>query len=145
MHHMCEENRVSLDAVDSKHDAIELYKKTIDWALEEGYPSMSALREDFADCGSEGVFVDKEFHGDTLIDQQVYVFHHCTGAIRVGLNVEKQIIPMLYFANGCDMRICGVNGAGMQIRVPVYIFGQNRVSAEQSEDLECVIYKTQVK
>ena len=144
-HHMCGENRDALHLTESKHDAIELYKKTIDWALEEGYPSLATLRRDFADCEIEGVFVDKEFHGETLINFPVYVFHNCKGTIRVGLNIQRRIIPMLYFANGCHMDIKGIPDSAMQVRVPLYIFGENRISAEQSDDITCIIYKFDVK
>lgn len=144
-HHMCEENRRALDAIDDKHSAIELYKRTIDWALEENYPDLETLRRDFSDCEVDGIFVDKTFHGETLDAHQVYVFHNCRGSIRVGLNVKRRIIPMLYFANGCDMDVKGIPGSAMQVRVPLYIFGPNRIGAEQSEDIICKTYKFDVK
>lgn len=145
LHHMCEENRAALSAADSKHDAIKLYKGTIDWALEEGYPSLDTIRRFFSGCESDGIFVDKEFHGETLTDQQVYVFHNCKGTVRTGLNVAKRIIPMLYFANGCEMDVKGMAGSGTSARVPLYVFGQNRISGEHSEDIECVVYKFDTK
>lgn len=142
---MCEENRTALEKIESKADAIYLYKKTIDWALEEGYPRMDTLRRFFSDCASEGVFIDREFHGEVLKDHQVYVFHNCSGYIRTGLNVEKQIVPMLYFANGCDMKVSSSDNLGIATRVPIYIFGTNRISAENSEDIVCKIYRFDVK
>lgn len=145
MHHMCKENRIMLESVTSKEEAIELYKKTIDWALEEGYPSMATLRKDFTNNEADGIFIDKVFHGEILTDKTVYVFHNCSGTIRVGLNVEKKIIPMLYFANGCDMDVKGIPGSVMQVRVPLYIFGDNRIGAEQSDDVVCRTYKFAVK
>lgn len=145
LHHMCEENRSALEEVNSKADAIALYKKTIDWALEEDYPDLYALRRYFNDCELYGIFIDKEFHGETLMDQQVYVFHNCTGTIRTGLNLEKEIIPMLYFANNCDMSVRSAAPVGTSIRVPIYIFGDNKISAEHSEDMDSVIYKFDVK
>ena len=140
-HHMCEENRRALESVEDKAGAIALYKKTIDWALEEGYPDLETLRRHFSDCESFGIYVDKEFHGEQLTDHQVYVFHNCSGTIRTGLNVEKRIIPMMYFANGCDMDVRGITGSGRSVRVPLYVFGQNRIGAEQSEDIQCLTYK----
>ena len=142
---MCEENRAALSAVETKQDAIALYLKTIDWALEEGYPSIESLRRYFSDCEQEGVFLDKHFNGDVLTERQVYVFHNCSGSIRVGLNKEKKIIPMLYFANGCNMEIKGLPNTAMRIKVPLYVFGSNRISAEQSEDLICRTYEFEVK
>lgn len=147
VHHMCEENRDALSSIETKKDAVDLYKKTVDWALEEGYPSLDTLRRDFSDCEEYGVFVDKHFNGELLNEQQAYVFHQCTGEIKVGLNLEKRIIPMLYFANDCNMVVksSGSSPTPFPIRVPCYIFGQNRISVENSEDLECKTYKFQVK
>ena len=144
-HHMCAENRLALSSIEDKSAAISLYKKTIDWALEEGYPCMETLRREFSDCGVYGVFVDHHFDGEILDEHAVYVFHNCTGTIRTGLNVKKQIIPMLYFANGCDMSVKGLSGKKLQARVPLYVFGDNRVSSEQSDDIVCVTYKFDVK
>lgn len=144
-HGMCSEYRDELGSIETKQDAIALYKRCIDWALEEGYPSIDTLRRDFKNCEVDGIFVDKVFHGEQLDDLQVYVFHNCTGTIRVGLNLKKKIIPMLYFANGCDMDIKGVPGSAMQVRVPLYVFGQNRVGAEQSDDIICQTYILETK
>lgn len=144
-HHMCAENRSALEAVDTKSDAVALYKKTIDWALEEGYPNLATLRRDFSDCESLGVFVDKHFSGEILTDHAVYVFHNCTGTIRTGINIKRRIIPMMYFANGCHMNVKGIPGSALQVRVPLYVFGENLVSGEKSDDVLCKIYSNEVK
>lgn len=144
-HHMCAENRVALEGVDTTKEAIDLYKKTIDWALEEGYPNMVTLRRYFSNCEDFGIYVDKEFHGEVLTKHQVYVFHNCSGTIRTGLNLDQRIIPMLYFANGCDMNVRGIPGANTQARVPLYVFGENRVAGEQSDDIICKTYSYDVK
>ena len=144
-HGMCAENRHALEGVESKRDAIRLYKKTIDWALEEGYPSLEAIRQHFSDCEIEGIFVDKHFDGEILDRSKVYVFHHCTGTIRTGLNVDLRIIPMLYFANGCDMIVKGAPGVSRPVSVPLYIFGDNRIEAEPSEAIEYRTFKLGVK
>lgn len=144
-HGMCAEYRDALGTVETKHDAVALYKRCIDWALEEGYPSIDTIRHDFKDCEVDGIFVDKVFHGERLDDQQVYVFHNCSGTIRTGLNVRKRIIPMLYFANGCSMDVKSISETAPKVRVPLYIFGQNRIVSEQSENIECVTYKFDVK
>lgn len=136
-HHMCEENRRALESVDTLEKAISLYKKTIDWALEEGYPSYSVLQKHFSECGQYGVFVDKEFHGELLDDLEVYVFHNCRGPIRTGLNVEKRIIPMMYFSNGCEMTILANENEFCDIpsMVPLYIFGDdNRVFPDRQAE-----------
>lgn len=143
--HMCEENRTALGQVETKADAIALYIQTIDWALEEDYPGLNVIRRYFQDCEQYGIFVDKTFSGETLIDLPVYVFHNCKGSIRVGLNTSKRIIPMLYFANGCDMTITSSNTLGLRSRVPLYVFGDNTVIAESSEDIICRTYNFDVK
>jgi len=142
---MCQENREALSSVKSLQDAIRLYKKTIDWALEVGYPSFGTLQRHFSDCGEYGVFVNREFHGEVLDDQKVYVFHHCSGWVRVGLNVAKRIIPMLYFANGCDMVLRPSRQSDHDVRVPLYVFGENLVKPDTSGDVVFKTYKFDVK
>lgn len=138
-HGMCRENREALTNVDSLEEAIALYKKTIDWALESGYPNFATLQRYFSDCEEYGVFINKEFHGELLNEQQVYVFHHCTGWFRTAINYEKQIIPMLYFANNCDLTIKPGSCGGMEVRVPLYVFGGNIIKLDASGD---VVFKT---
>lgn len=146
-HRMCADNRAYLSACETKEDAIRLYKQTIDWALEEEYPDLDFLRKEFADQQSQGIFIDHNFDGEVLNEHQVYVFHHCTGTIRVGLNLAKKIIPMCYFANGCDMTILGVETADqfMPDRVPLYIFGKNKINATNSNTMEVRIYQHETK
>lgn len=142
---MCKENRDALSGIESIDEAIELYKKTIDWALEEGYPNFGTLQRYFDACGEYGVFVNKDFHGELLNEQKVYVFHHCTGWIRVGINLQKRIIPMLYFANGCDMHLRPAGPSGLEVRVPLYIFGGNLIKTDSSGDVVFKNYKFEVK
>lgn len=147
VHRMCEDNRAYLSACESKEDAIRLYKQTIDWALEEGYPDMDFLRKEFNKCQSEGLYVDHHFDGEILNEHQVYVFHNCTGTIRVGLNLAKKIIPMCYFANNCDMTILGIENddSFMPDRVPLYIFGENNINAMNSNSIEVRVFRSGVK
>lgn len=145
LHRMCDDNRAYLGACETKEDAIRLYKQTIDWALEEGYPDLVFLRKEFSTFGNEGFFVDHHFEGEVLNEHQIYVFHNCTGTIRVGLNIAKKIIPMLYFANDCEMTVIGIEGDEFHSRVPLYIFGDNNVKAENSSNLEVRIYKHSTK
>lgn len=145
VHHMCAENRTALEGVDTMDEAVSLYKKTIDWALEEGYPNLLTLRKYFSHCEDFGIYVDKDFHGEVLNAHKVYVFHNCSGTIRTGLNVGERIIPMMYFANGCDMNVRGIPGSAMQPRVPLYVFGDNRVAGERSDDIMCITYAHEVK
>lgn len=145
-HRMCADNRAYLSACETKEDAIRLYKQTIDWALEEGYPDLDFLRKEFADQQSQGLYVDHYFDGEILNEHQVYVFHNCSGTIRVGLNLSKKIIPMLYFANNCDMTILGIEGERIfPDRVPLYIFGKNKINASNSDTIEIRIYQHATK
>ena len=145
-HKMCADNRAYLSACETKEDAIRLYKQTIDWALEEGYPDLDFLRKEFSNQQSQGIYIDHNFEGDIINEQQVYVFHNCTGTIRVGLNLAKKIIPMCYFANNCDMTILGVEeDKDYPDRVPLYIFGENNINAENSPTMEVRIFHSGVK
>lgn len=143
---MCADNRAYLNACENKEDAIRLYKQTIDWALENEYPDIEFLRKEFSNCQGDGIFVDQRFNGQPLSEHQVYVFHHCTGTIRVGLNLAKKIIPMCYFANNCDMTILGFEGERIfPDRVPLYIFGENNINAKNSPSIEVRIFKHKIK
>ena len=145
-HKMCAENRAYLNACEDKNDAIRLYKQTIDWALEEGYPDLDFLRKEFGEYQSNGIYIDHHFENDILDEQQVYVFHHCTGAIRVGLNLAKKIIPMCYFANKCNMTILGLEGERLfPDRVPLYVFGENKIDARNSDTMEVRMFKHKIK
>lgn len=138
---MCPENYRLLSSCENKDEAVELYKKTIDWALEEGYPSLFVLKKDFCDMEHAGIFVGHVFHREMLDEQQVYVFHGCEGTIRVRLNIEKKIIPMLYFANGCKMTV----KCDDDIRVPLYIFGENQVYVDRTMGCDFRIFNFDVK
>lgn len=143
---MCLENIDALRHSESKGDAISLYKKTIDWALEENYPPIDFIRQEFGDCEEYGVFVDKTFHGELLNEHQCYVFHNCSGNITVDINLSKKIIPMLYFANGCDMSISRADVAHIfSITVPLYIFGDNRIKNKTSEEVLFKRYQFEIK
>lgn len=138
---MCAENYRQLLSCESKEEAAELYKKTIDWALEECYPPLSVLKTHFGDMEDSGIYVGRVFHGEMLDRHQVYIFHGCEGTIRTRLNVEDKIIPMLYFANGCAMSVL----CDEDIRVPLYIFGENQVYADKTGGCNFRIFNFDVK
>ena len=138
-HKVCDEYSELTSRAKNKIDALALYKRGIDWCLENDSPSVNLLRKYSQECAYNGIYIDREFNGELLVDQPVYVFHHCSGSIRVGLNLEKRIIPMLYFANGCDMVIVGDSPA--HVRVPLYVFGQNHITAQTDGSIEPVIYR----
>lgn len=146
VHHMCAENRLALSHCENKEEAIRLYKKTIDWALEEGYPGLPIIRSHFGGMEAEGIFVDRKFSGETLIQQQVYVLHHCTGTITVDLNVKRRLIPMIYLADDCDITIKRSSPCvAASIRVPVYSFGDNIVNVISSGETDFRVYHFDLK
>jgi hypothetical protein len=143
---MCAENIDALKECEAKSDAIQLYKKTIDWALERNYPNLELLRKEFSDCQNDGLYIDHTFNGEILNEHQVYIFHNCKGTIKVGLNTDKEIIPMLYFANGCEIKVEGINA--IRVRpdiVPCYVFGDNRIEAQNDINAIFRIYREEVK
>lgn len=134
---------ICLDGYKEMHSAdrnalVDYYVQNPDWCMERGFPSMGMLRREFSDCEDKGVFVGRTFDGEILNERQAYVFHNCRGRVRTGLNVEKAIIPMLYVANGCEMEIEGLGDVRPLRRpvVPVYVFGENDIAAEDNEWVE---------
>lgn len=129
-------------------DFLYLYRRGVDWSLENDCPSITLMRqfpEERLDL--HGIFIDKHFDGDVLMDRDVYIFHNCTGTIKTSLNVQKKMIPMLYFANGCNMKIESASETPTQspIRVPLYIFGDCHVTGERSKDMDCITFYHAVK
>ena len=125
---------------------VDYYVQNPDWCLERDFPTLPILSEQFANCEDKGVFVNKTFHGEVLNDLQTYIFHNCKGTIKVGLNVDKAIIPMLYLANGCRLRIVGIGEAVTKTPsvVPVYVFGKNDYSAKDNKYVNFSIYKNEL-
>lgn len=112
---------------------VSYYVDNPDWCIERDYPTLDFLYEHFSDIEDKGVFVGKTFHGELLNEKQAYIFHDCKGTIKVGLNVEKAIIPMLYAANGCRLKIMGIGQTKRsRAEVPVYAFGKNDISAKDN-------------
>lgn len=118
---------------------IDYYLRNPDWCMERDYPTLGFLRENFSASKLEekGIFIDRTFRGEVLNDRQVYVFHNCKGTVKTGLNVEKQLIPMMYLANGCLMRFVGVGDVKPRrkedrTKVPLYLFDMNTISARDN-------------
>lgn len=143
---------ICIDGYKEMHSAerdalIDYYVQNPDWCMERGFPDLRTLTEEFSDIEDKGVFVGKTFHGEMLDQRQAYIFHDCKGTIKVGLNVEKAIIPMLYIANGCRLRIVG---AGIKVSkknrtiVPVYVFGKNDVSAKDNAFVKFTRYDNEL-
>lgn len=105
-------------------ELVDYYIKNPDWCLERNFPSLDLLRENFSNQQHKGIFIDEDFEDNELKDNLVYVFHNCNGRINVGLNLEKSLIPMLYFANDCDIWVHCEDS----IKIPIYIFGHNVIN-----------------
>ncbi len=126
---------------------VDYYLEMPDWCMERGFPDFATLKEHFTGFENKGAFIGKTFHGEVLNDLQTYIFHKCTGTIKVGLNVEKGIIPMLYLANGCRLRIMGTGDfkpkkESERSAVPVYTFGKNDVSARDNKYVRFIRYNS---
>lgn len=117
---------------------VEYYLENPDWCMERQFPDLHTLKEQFSDCEDKGIYINKTFKGEILNDKQVYVFHNCRGTIKTGLNLKKRIIPMIYICNGCRLRIVGTGDVkpGKEDErsiVPIYIFGDNDLSAKDNK------------
>ena len=110
-----------------RDELIAYYVANPDWCMERDFPSLEILRSEFSDIEDKGVYVGKTFNGEVFSDKQVYIFHDCKGTIRVAMDYDNAVIPMLYFANGCRMRVTCTQKENLKspIDVPLYIFGKN--------------------
>lgn len=118
-----------------RDELIAYYLANPDWCMERGFPSLEILRSEFSDCEEKGVYVGKTFNGEVFSDKQVYIFHDCKGAIRVAMDYDNAVIPMLYFANGCEMHVECEQPNDPPIIVPIYYTedSMNKVVAVASE------------
>lgn len=118
----------------NRNTMLDYYLQIPDWCLERSFPSIEDIYEEWNDCEEYGIFVGKKFKGETLSGLQTYVFHNCSGHIRVAMDYEKAIIPMLYFANNCRISVaCNQKeNKGNPIVIPAYIFGKNEVKIKDS-------------
>lgn len=143
---VCTEGYSELIHSADKGGMVDCYLAHPDWCMKHDYPTLDIIREHFADCEGKGVFVDRNFKGETLCGLQSYVFHKCRGTVRVAMDYDKAIIPMLYLANGCRLRIiCDQKeNKGAPIKVPVYVFGKNDVKAKDNKYAIFTIYKKEL-
>lgn len=135
---MCRENFTALERLSDRRSAVALYKKTVDWALENGYPGLDVIRQYFNGMEPDGIYVDLGFKYDEVVSQ-VAVFHNCSGTIRTGLNVETAVIPMLYLANGSRLVIDGNGRTDWAVTVPVYVC--DGCEAVQGKGVRLKIYR----
>lgn len=100
---------------------IGYYLANPDWCMERGFPSLELLRREFSDIEDKGVFVGRTFDGEVFDKLQTYIFHDCKGTIKVAMDYAGAVIPMLYFANGCNIRVECEQKNDPAIAVPLYI------------------------
>lgn len=100
---------------------IAYYLANPDWCLERGFPSLPLLRKEFSDISGKGVFIGRTFNGEVFDRLQTYIFHDCRGTIRVAMDYDRAVIPMLYFANGCNIRVECEQPNTPAIHIPLYI------------------------
>ena len=118
-----------------RDELIAYYLECPDWCMERGFPSLDILRSEFSDIEDKGVYVGKTFNGEVFSDKQVYIFHDCKGTIKVAMDYDNAVIPMLYFANGCDITVSCEQPNDPPIIVPIYYTedSMNKVVAVASE------------
>lgn len=140
---VCTDGYGKMLRLSDKGELVDYYLTIPDWCLERNFPDLQTLRDHFSDVTEKGVFVGRTFDGEEFSSRQAYVFHDCNGTIRVAMDIENAIIPMLYIANGCRLRIiCDRQEySGMPIPVPVYVFGDNEVETFGSDCATFRIYK----
>lgn len=138
---ICTEFGKLILSAETIEDMVAAYKKGVDWALEHQFPSLEALREIASEARPMGVYIDHHFTGEVLDREQVYILHNCTGEIKAGLNVPYRNIPIIYVSSGCDLTVSPSGPSGLEVRVPLYIFGDNSVKAESTGDVTFKIYR----
>jgi hypothetical protein len=134
---ICLDGFQTMHSANSKEALVAYYLQTPDWSLERSFPRLDVLRQHFADCQEQGVYIDATFHGETFSKLQTYVFHNCKGVINVEMDYAEANIPMLYFANDCHVEIVcrQQQGEGVPaIRIPMYVFGENVVTYEDTDN-----------
>lgn len=117
-----------------RDELIAYYVQNPDWSIERGFPSLELLRREFADIEDKGVFVGKTFDGEVFDKLQTYIFHDCKGTIKVAMDYAGAVIPMLYFANACRMRVECEQRNEPAINVPLYIAEDCKVVGAKTDN-----------
>ena len=130
---------------DSIGKLVDYYVANPDWCMERSFPSLEILRREFYDCEDKGVFVGRTFNGEVFSERQVYVFHDCKGTIKVAMDYDNAVIPMLYFANGCNMTISCDQPDNPPIRVPLYVTDEGDNSVDYAVDDNCEFVRHTIK
>ncbi len=122
---------------------IDYYLAHPDWCMGRGFPSLELLRHEFSDIEDKGVFIGRTFDGEVFDKLQTYTFHDCKGTIRVAMDYDNAVIPMLYFANGCKIRVECEQKNEPAINVPLYIAEDCKVVGAKTEN--CVFRRKTIK
>lgn len=122
---------------------IGYYLANPDWSIERGFPSLKLLRREFSDIEDKGVYVGRTFDGEVFDKLQTYIFHDCKGTIKVEMDYENAVIPMLYFANGCNIRVECEQKNDPAINVPLYIAEDCKVVGAKTDN--CVFKRKIIK
>lgn len=130
----CRDGYRELLSCATKEDLIAYYKRGYQWCLEHGVPDIDVIKREFPEYDDGNIFVGKRFNGET-IKVQTAILHNCTGMLNVEMDYEDAVIPMLYFANGCDIQVVCRQKNEPPIKVPLYIFGENSIDAKDTEDI----------
>lgn len=139
---ICQEGYSLMRCYDT-NELISYYLENPDWCIERGFPSIEYLKKKFSNIEDRGVFVGKTFNGEVFNNLQVCVFHDCKGTINVGMDYDRQVIPMLYFANGCEIKVGCKQANTPAIKVPLYIADGCNVTFADSED--CIFKSHHIK
>lgn len=126
-----------------RDELIDYYVANPDWSIERGFPSLELLRREFTDIEDKGVFVGMTFNGEVFDKLQTYIFHDCKGTIRVAMDYNNAIIPMLYFANGCKIRVECEQRNDPAINVPLYIAEDCKVVGAKTDN--CIFKRKTIK
>lgn len=113
---------------------IDYYLANPDWSIERGFPSIKLLRREFSGIEDKGVYVGRTFDGEVFDKLQAYIFHDCKGTIKVAMDYDNAVIPMLYFANGCRMRVDCEQKNDPAINVPLYIAEDCKVVGAKTDN-----------
>lgn len=113
---------------------IDYYLANPDWCIERSFPSLKLLHREFSDIEDKGVFVGRTFDGEVFDRLQAYIFHDCKGTIRVAMDYDNAVIPMLYFANGCKIRVECEQRNDPAINVPLYIAEDCKVTGAKTDN-----------
>lgn len=142
---VCNEGHSKIEAAINIDSLIDYYLTMVNWAMENSFPTYQTIVENFSDFEYKGIFVNKTFQGEELCGLQSYVFHNCKGVVKVAMDYDQGIIPMLYIGNGCELTIGCSQSNIPAIIVPIEEFGENVLALQENENIKFKHYKYKTK